>query len=118
MAQLAPVDLGGGLVIYVETTDSAVVAGESRIVPAGAEDAAERAIEIGNRLAGSVAMLSKRIIDSFRALEPEDRPVGAEVEFALDVSLEGNVYIVKGTGKGCVTIRSQWRLGENDDEPR
>jgi hypothetical protein len=117
MAQLAPVALGDGLVIYVETTDSAVLPGQSRIVPAGAEDAAERAVEIGDRLADSVAGMAKRIIDSFNRLEPADRPVGAEVEFGLDVSVEGNVYVVKGTGKGSVTIRAQWRLAEVDEQP-
>jgi Trypsin-co-occurring domain 1 len=116
MAQLAPVELGE-LTIYVETTDSAVVPGASRIVPAGAEDAAERAVEIGNRLTDAVAAMSKQVVDSFTRLEPEDRPVSAEVEFGLDVSVEGNVYVVKGSGRGTVTIRAQWRLSPGDDEP-
>ena len=118
MAQLAPVALDDELVIYVETTDSAVVPGASRIVPAGAEDAAERAVEISDRLSDAVVAMSKRVIDSFKRLEPEDRPESAEVEFGLDISVEGTVYVVKGSGKGCVTIRAQWRLTAGDDQPR
>ena len=99
MTQLTGVDLGGGLVVYVETTDSAVIPGESQIVPAGAADAAERAIDIGNRLSGSVAAMSKRIVDSFKLLEPGDRPVGAEAEFGLDVSVEGDVTSSRGPAR-------------------
>lgn len=116
MAQLAPVALDDGLVIYVETTDTALVPGQSRIVPAGAEEAAERAVDIGARLSDSVAAMCKRVVDSFKRLDPADRPVGAEVEFGLDVSVEGNVYVVKGSGTGSVTIRAQWRLS-GDEQP-
>lgn len=116
MAELAPVALGDGLTIYVETTESAVPPGQSRIAAAGAEDAAARAIETGAKLTESVAGLCRRVVDGLKNLPAEGRPRSAELEFGLSISLEGNVYVVKGSGEGTIAIRAQWEFGDEQPE--
>jgi Trypsin-co-occurring domain 1 len=117
MADLAPVTLDDGMTIWVEVTDSALLPGQSRIAPAGAEDAARRAVETGSQMSGAVAAMCRRVIGSLRSMPEEDQPASAEVEFSLSISLEGNVYVVKGAGEGAIAIRAQWQLGVGDEQP-
>jgi hypothetical protein len=35
---------------------------------------------------------------------------GAEIEFGVKVSLEGNVYLVKATGEANITVKLNWEF--------
>jgi hypothetical protein len=114
MGDLMPVTFEDGLTVYVETTPDASVPGQSRIRAASAPDAAERALDAGARLADSVAQMCVRILGGLKNLDAVDRPDSAEVEFGLSISVEGNVYVVKGSGQGTVKVRAQWQLPSHE----
>lgn len=115
MTQLAPLDLGDGLVILVEASGSATEPSGSKIAPAGVGDAGERALQSSTRLTAAVAGLARHVVGSFRQAGPAEQPSLVVVEFSLDVSIEGTVYVVKGAGTGTVKIRAEWNLGR--DQP-
>jgi hypothetical protein len=112
MAQLVPLSVGDGITIYVEAAEPAVVPGQSAIQEAAApKTAAERALDAADDLAGAIQGCCRRLMTRFRDLPEEEQPASATVEFGLNVSVEGNVYVVKGTGQSTIKVMAQWRFG-------
>jgi hypothetical protein len=109
MATLVPVSLGDST-IYIEASGSATVRGTAPIQEAGAGEALERAVDTAQQLTESVRSCCKQIIESMRSIGEDKRPTRASVEFGLDISLEGNFYVVKGTGGGSIRITAEWEL--------
>ena len=42
----------------------------------------------------------------------ERRPSKATVEFGVSVSVEGNVYVVKGTGEATIKVTAEWNFDD------
>jgi Trypsin-co-occurring domain 1 len=111
MTQLIPVKVGEQT-IWVEASESAVVPGQSAIQEAASpSDAAKKAVEIAEQFTSSIQTFCAGVIDSFTALGERMRPTKATVEFGINISVEGNVYVVKGTGEASVKIVAEWDLG-------
>lgn len=113
MASLVPMDVGG-LTVYVEAAERAPLPGRTEIVEAGAEDVAERAMETASALTESIRGLCGRIVGSLREVSGATRPDRATVEFGLNVSAEGNVYVVKGSAQASITITAEWEFDPRD----
>jgi hypothetical protein len=109
---VVPVRLDEHTLIYVQATESSVRADGSGIQEAAsAADAAERAIATAQDLATSIRTFCERIVGGFQEIEERLRPDRATVTFGLDVSLEGNVYVVKGAATATVNVTAEWELG-------
>jgi hypothetical protein len=112
MATVVPVQLDDRTKIYVEAAESTVLADGSGIQEAASlEDAADRAVATAEDLAASIRSFCERIVGGFQDVEERLRPQRASVDFGLDVSVEGNVYVVKGTGSASVRVTAEWDLG-------
>jgi Trypsin-co-occurring domain 1 len=114
MATLVPVTFPDGITIYVESTESAALPGEPTIQEASAADAAAKALETAQQLSDSVKMFCARVIGSLRELAPNRQPAKATVEFGLNISLEGNVYLVKSSGEASIKITAEWQLNAKE----
>jgi hypothetical protein len=114
MAQLVRVDVGGGT-IWVEASESASVPGGSSAISEAASprDAAKKAVETAEQLQGSLKAFCASVIDSLKELGEDAKPSTATVEFGINVSLEGNVYVVKGAGEASIKVTAQWDLGRS-----
>jgi hypothetical protein len=49
-------------------------------------------------------------VGSLQELATAARPTKATIEFGLNISLEGNVYLVKSTGQASIKITAEWQL--------
>lgn len=109
MAQLLPLATEGDLTILVEASEPAVVPGGSAIQEAAAgRDAATKALDAAADLSSSIEAFCAQAVSGFREMAVERRPSKATVEFGLSISLEGNVYVVKGTGQATVKVAAEW----------
>jgi hypothetical protein len=109
MPTLVPIGFEDGTTVYVEAAESALVPGRtSPIEEAGAEEVAEKALVIGQELSGTVKDFCGRIVGSLRQLEESVRPTKATIQFGINISAQGNVYVVKGTGEASITITAEW----------
>lgn len=111
MAQLVRVDIGGDT-IWVEASDSAPVPGQRSVIAEAASpaDAAKKAVETAEQFRGSLNAFCASVIESLRSLKDDAMPSKATVEFGINVSLEGNVYVVKGSGEASVKVTAEWEL--------
>jgi hypothetical protein len=116
MAQLVRVDVGGGT-IWVEASESAATPGGSSSITEAAtpRDAARKAVETAEQLQGSLKAFCTSVIDSLKEMGDEAKPSKATVEFGINVSLEGNVYVVKGSGEASVKVMAEWDLRRDAD---
>ena len=112
MATLVPVHLDDGTTIYVEGDESAMLPGATLIQEASAADAAALALDTAQQLSTSIKSFCKRIVESLRDLGDVQRPSKTTVEFALSISLEGNVYVVKSAGQGSIKITAEWEFDD------
>lgn len=112
MPTVVPVQLDESTTIYVEAAEPTVLVDGSGIQEAASlADAADRAVATAEDLAASIRSFCERIVSGFHDAKEELRPQRASVEFGLDVSVEGNVYVVKGTGSASVRVTAEWDLG-------
>jgi hypothetical protein len=111
MPTVVPVQLDESTTIYVEATDAAVIAGSGIQEAASPAEVAERAINTVQDISTSIRSFCERVRLSFQQMDANLRPDKATVEFGLDVSVEGNVYVVKGSAAACITITAEWELG-------
>ena len=110
MAELVPIILDDGSTIYIEAAGAAHAPGKSAIREAGARDAAQRAVDTAEELGRSIKGFSARVVGSLRELGEAARPTKATIEFGVNVSVEGNVYVVKGTGEAAIKVTAEWEL--------
>ncbi len=110
MAKVIPMKFEDGTTIYVESVESARLPGAPTIQEASAADAVEKSLDTAAQLNNSIKAFCARIIKSFHELEDSSKPNKATIEFGLDISLEGNVYIVKTTGEASIKITAEWEL--------
>src|ERR1700728_4255831 len=102
MATLVPVRLADNTTIYIEGSESAPVPGRTTIQEASAQDAGLKALDTGQQLSESVKSFCTVIVKSLGELAT--RPSKVTLEFGLNISLEGNVYVVKTTGDASIKI--------------
>ena len=115
MATLVPVRFDKGTTIYVESAESAIVPGRpTPIEEAGVEDVAQKALVVAQELTGSIKDFCEHAIISFRELNDDTRPTRATIAFGLNVSAEGNVYVVKGIGAASINITAEWEWQHQD----
>lgn len=50
------------------------------------------------------------ITEAFRALQKESQPVSAEVEFGVNFTAKGSVYVVESTGQASLKVKITWNL--------
>ncbi|BAZ10915.1 hypothetical protein NIES4071_27390 [Calothrix sp. NIES-4071] len=50
------------------------------------------------------------ITQAFRALQRESQPVSAEVEFGINFTVKGSVYVVESTGQASLKVKITWNL--------
>ena len=115
MADLVPVTFEDGTTVYVEPTKSAVRPGQGGIQEAGV-GAAERALDTAQQLSNSIKAFCSRVALSFHELKAAARPDKVTIEFGINVSAEGNVYIVKGTGEASIKLTTEWQFPEIDKD--
>ena len=111
MAQLIPLGTDDRGTILIEVSGPAAVAGRSAIDEASAgKSAADKAIDAASGLSGTIPSLCARIAAGFQAMDAGRRPAKATVEFGLSVSVEGTVYVVKGSGEATIKVTAEWDL--------
>jgi Trypsin-co-occurring domain 1 len=111
MAHLVPLTFDDGSTIYVEAAEPAVVPGGSAIEEAAAgKDAATRAVDAARALSDSIHSFCERTVSAFKEMAHDRQPAKATVEFGVNISAEGNVYVVKGTAEATVTISAEWNF--------
>jgi len=110
MAELVPLTFENGRTIYVEATDHVVVRDQDGIQEAAkGKDAVTKAVDAAQELSQSVQALCASVVGDFMAMT-EGRPTKATIEFGVNVSIEGNVYLVKGAGEASIAITAEWDL--------
>lgn len=114
MADLIPVTFDDGTIIYIQGAESALAPGFSEIEEAGAVDRAEKALAAARQLATSIRNFCSSTVQGFKDLDPDTRPTKATVEFGMNISLEGNVYVVKTAGEASIKITAQWDFEQGD----
>jgi Trypsin-co-occurring domain 1 len=50
------------------------------------------------------------ITQAFRALQKESQPAFAEVEFGINFTAKGSVYVVESTGQASLKVKITWNL--------
>jgi Trypsin-co-occurring domain 1 len=118
MADVIPVKLKDGTTIYIEGAESVKLRGLPAIQNAGLADQAEKSLVTAQELTNSVKAFCGHIMSSFRDLGKDAQPSKAIIEFGLNISLEGNVYLVKTSGQASIKITAEWELDGDGGNPQ
>lgn len=102
---------GGTILVAVDVLEASV----GRVSTTG-----ELAIEKVDRSFDAVKDLIVRgcrpITQAFKVLQDESQPVKAEVEFGLNFTAKGSVYIVESTGQASLKVKISWNLEPEENE--
>jgi Trypsin-co-occurring domain 1 len=55
------------------------------------------------------------IIQAFQALQKESQPAFAEVEFGVNFTAKGSVYVVESTGQASLKVKITWNLAGKEN---
>ena len=72
------------------------------------EGAGAMALQTVSDLGDAVATVCGDLIEKFNGMEAQRRPSQVEMEFALKLSAEGNVKIIKLGGDGTFQVKMTW----------
>ncbi|MBN3897216.1 MAG: hypothetical protein HWQ41_18655 [Nostoc sp. NOS(2021)] len=102
---------GGTIVVAVELPDTSVgrvsLTGELPIEKVEANfDAVKDLIVRGCR----------PITKAFRTLQQESQPVSGEVEFGVNFTAKGSVYVVESTGQASLKVKITWKLASEENK--
>ena len=56
------------------------------------------------------------ITKAFRTLQQESQPVSAEVEFGVNFTARGSVYVVESTGQASLKVKITWKLASEENK--
>lgn len=56
------------------------------------------------------------ITTAFRTLQQESQPVSGEVEFGLNFTARGSVYVVESTGQASLKVKITWKLTQEENK--
>ncbi|HYX14579.1 MAG TPA: CU044_2847 family protein [Nostoc sp.] len=56
------------------------------------------------------------ITKAFRTLQQESQPVSAEVEFGVNFTAKGSVYVVESTGQASLKVKITWKLASEENK--
>lgn len=73
-----------------------------------AQSAGAMALSTVSDLGDAVAMICGDLIEKFSAMDAQRRPSQVEMEFALKLSVEGNLKILKLGGDGTFQVKMTW----------
>lgn len=56
------------------------------------------------------------ITKAFQTLQQESQPVSAEVEFGVNFTAKGSVYVVESSGQASLKVKITWKLAPEEDK--
>ncbi|WP_414543530.1 CU044_2847 family protein [Nostoc sp. CCY0012] len=57
------------------------------------------------------------ITRAFRTLQQESQPVSGEVEFGLNFTAKGSVYVVESSAQASLKVKITWKLAPEENKP-
>lgn len=110
MVKLTPVKFQDETTVYIESSESYLSPEASPIKEASNIDHIEKSLITAQQLTDSIKSFCGNTINSFHKLEENAKPTKATVEFGLNISVEGDVYVVKSSSEASIKITAEWNL--------
>ncbi|MDR7665657.1 CU044_2847 family protein [Methanosarcina sp. Z-7115] len=119
MVELIPVKFPDGTTVYIESSDSCqTLEAQSIEETCSIEEVSciDNIKELlrGQQLTNSIKSFCGNTINSFYELAEDAKPTKATIEFGLNFSLEGDVYLVKSSSEASIKITAEWNLKTGD----
>ncbi|MEH2353500.1 CU044_2847 family protein [Nostoc sp.] len=96
---------GGTILVAVELPDASV----GRVSPTG-ELPIEKVEANFDAVKELIVRGCRPITKAFRTLQQESQPVSGEVEFGVNFTAKGSVYVVESTGQASLKVKITWKL--------
>lgn len=121
MVKLVPVKFQDGATVYLESSGQDRTSEGPSIEEVGCLDDIKGSIghiirpsTTAQQLTNSIKVFCENTINSFHELGEDAKPTKATVEFGLNISLEGDVYVVKSSSEASIKITAEWSLNSGD----
>jgi Trypsin-co-occurring domain 1 len=105
--KIIELDAGDGSTIFVAVDVPETSVGRVSVI-------SDAVIEKVDQSFGAVKDLIIRgcrpITEAFRTLQKESQPASAEVEFGVNFTTKGTVYVVESTGQASLKVKITWNL--------
>lgn len=98
---------GGTILVAVDVPESAVAP-----VSLNAELPIERVERTFDSVKDLIVRGCRPLTQAFRQLHEETQAVNAEVEFGINFTAKGNIYLVESTGQASLKIKVSWNLAQ------
>ncbi|KKG83435.1 CU044_2847 family protein [Methanosarcina mazei] len=107
--KLVPVKFQDGTV-YIEGVGSAKSSEGSSIKEASSVDSIQKSLITAQKLTNTIKDFCGNTINSFHELGENAKPSRATIEFGLNISVEGDVYIIKSSSEASIKIMAEWNF--------
>jgi len=102
---------GGSILVAVDVPESAV----SPVAKPG-EILIEKVDQSFEAVKDLIIDSSRPLMQAFHILHKEGNAESAEVEFGINFTLKGNVYLVETSGAASLKVKVTWNLHNQDKE--
>ncbi|MEH2447702.1 MAG: CU044_2847 family protein [Nostoc sp.] len=101
----------GTILVAVELPDASV----GRVAPTG-ELPIEKVEANFDAVKELIVRGCRPITKAFRTLQQESQPVSGEVEFGVNFTAKGSVYVVESTGQASLKVKITWKLALEENK--
>ncbi|MEH1949564.1 MAG: CU044_2847 family protein [Nostoc sp.] len=102
---------GGTILVAVELPETSV----GRVSPTG-ELPIEKVEANFDAVKELIVRGCRPITKAFRTLQQESQPVSGEVEFGVNFTAKGSVYVVESTGQASLKVKITWKLALEENK--
>lgn len=102
---------GSTILVAVELPDASV----GRVSPTG-ELPIEKVEANFDAVKDLIVRGCRPITKAFRTLQQESQPVSGEVEFGVNFTAKGSVYVVESTGQASLKVKITWKLAVEENK--
>ena len=116
MPKLIPMYYDDQTSILVEVAEDVEIEGEARTSPirdTSAEEVTDKAIRALQAASNAISGYCSVVRRTFQDMAKSMRPDKATVEFGIQLSAEGNAFVVKGSTQANLKVTAEWTFSSS-----
>lgn len=116
MPRLIPMRCDDETTIWIEAMEDVQTEGGAAVGPAratGVREEVDKAVKALEGVSDTIKGYCTTVMRTFREMSESMRPDRATVEFGIQLSAEGNAFVVKGSAQANLKVTAEWKLSSD-----
>ena len=118
MPKLIPMHYDEENTIWIEATEDVEMEGEEAALPIreiSVGEEIDKAVKAFQGVSGTIKGYCATVMQTFQDMGESIRPDKAIIEFGIQLSAEGNAFVVKGSAQANLKVTAEWKFSSDQN---